>query len=96
MPPVPKHVERTAATIGRPNQGERLSSVFADAVGRQLTGASIEKIAAVVDGMVADYLEKRNRRTRVVEIAAQEITQTPPSSNTDALIDDDWLAFFKG
>src|SRR5262249_7747762 len=46
--------------------------------------------------MVADYLEKRNRPTRVVEIAAQEITQTPPSSNTDALIDDDWLAFFKG
>jgi hypothetical protein len=92
----PAHVGRNAATIGIPDQGEKLRSVFADAVGRQLRGASIEKITAVVDGLVADYIEKRNRRTRVVEIAAQEITQSPPSADTDALIDDDWLAFFKG
>jgi hypothetical protein len=92
----PARGERTAANIGMPDQSEKLSAVFADAVGRQLRGASIEKITAVVDGMVADYLEKRNRRTRVVEIAAQEITQSPPSADTDALIDDDWLAFFKG
>jgi uncharacterized protein DUF2806 len=92
----PAHVERTAANIGMPDQSEKLGSVFADAVGRQLRGASIDKITAVVDGMVADYLEKRNRRTRMVEIAAQEITQSPPSADTDALIDDDWLAFFKG
>jgi hypothetical protein len=70
--------------------------VFGDAVGRQLRGASVETITAVVDGMVADYIEKRNRRTRVLEIAAQEITQSPPSGETDALLDDDWLAFFKG
>src|SRR5262245_36193916 len=57
----PAHVGRnTAATIGMPDQGEKLSSIFADAVGRQLRGASIEKITAVVDGLVADYIEKRN------------------------------------
>jgi len=93
---LPAHVGKNAATAGTPEQGEKLSSIFADAVGRQLTGASIEKISAVVDGLVADYIEKRNRRTRVVEIAAQEITQSPPSTDTNALIDDDWLAFFKG
>src|SRR5262245_39131400 len=85
---------RKAATAGMPEEGEKLSSIFADAVGRQLSGASIEKVSAVVDGLVADYIEKRNRRTRVVEIAAQEITQSP-STDTNALIDDDWLAFFK-
>jgi hypothetical protein len=93
---VPAHVERNPATVGGPDQGGELSSVFADAVGRQLRGASIEMITAVVDGLVADYIEKRNRRTRVVEIAAQEITQSLPNTGTDALIDDDWLAFFKG
>jgi hypothetical protein len=92
----PAHAGRNAATIDMPDQGEKLSSVFADTVGRQLSGASIEKITAVVDGLVADYIEKRNRRTRVLEIAAQEITQSPPSADTDALLDDDWLAFFKG
>jgi len=93
----PAHVEKDAATIGgKPEQGEKLGSIFADAVGRQLSGASFEKISAVVDGLVTDYIEKRNRRTRVVEIAAQEITQSPPSTDTNALIDDDWLAFFKG
>ena len=90
----PPHVERNVAPIG--TQGEKLGSVFGDAVGRQLRGASVETITAVVDGMVADYIEKRNRRTRVLEIAAQEITQSPPSGETDALLDDDWLAFFKG
>jgi hypothetical protein len=78
----PAHVERTAANIGMPDQSEKLSSVFADAVGRQLRGASIDKITTVVDGMVADYLEKRNRRTRVLEIAAQEITRSLPSAMT--------------
>jgi hypothetical protein len=90
------HVERNPATAGGPDQGEELSSVFAAAVARQLRGASIEMITAVADGLVADYIEKRNRRTRVVEIAAQEITQSLQSTGTDALIDDDWLAFFKG
>jgi len=92
----PAHAERNAATIGGPDQGEQLGSVFADAVGRQLRDASIEKITAVVEGLVADYIEKRDRRARVVEIAAREISLSAPSSNTDALIDDDWLAFFKG
>jgi Protein of unknown function (DUF2806) len=92
----PAYVDSNAATIGRPDQGEKLSSVFADAMGRQLRGASIEKITAVVDGLVADYIEKRNRRTRVLEIAAQEMTQSPPSPDANALLDDDWLAFFKG
>jgi uncharacterized protein DUF2806 len=93
---IPAHVERNPATTGGPDQGEELSSVFAAAVARQLRGASIEMVTAVVDGLVADYIEKRNRRTRVVEIAAQEITQSLQSTGTDALIDDDWLAFFKG
>jgi len=91
----PAHVEGNVATSGGPDQDENLSSVFADALRRQLRGASIEKISAVVDGLVADYIEKRSRRTRVLEIAAQEITQNPPTAVTDALLDDDWLAFFK-
>jgi hypothetical protein len=90
------HVEGYAASIGRPEQGEKVSSVFVDAIRRQLGGASNEKIASVVDGLVADYIEKRNRRTRVLEIAAQEITLGPPSPDANALLDDDWLAFFKG
>ena len=92
----PAHVEGNAATVGRLEQGEKLSSVFADAMRRQLRGASSQKIAAVVDGLMADYLEKRNRRTRVLEIAAQEITLGPPSADANTLLDDDWLAFFKG
>ena len=80
------------AAIGRPEQ----NSVFTEAMQRQLGGASNEKLAAVVDGMVADYIEKRSRRTRVLEIAAQEITAGPPSPDANALLDDDWLAFFKG
>jgi len=86
----------TAAPIGSTDHGEKLSSIFAGAMGRQLRGASIEKITAVADGLVADYIEKRGRRTRVLEIAAQEITQSPPSPDAHALLDDDWLAFFKG
>src|SRR6516165_4705494 len=92
----PARVESDGATTGGPGQGEELGSVFADAVARRLRGASIELITAVVDGLVADYIEKRNRRTRVVEIAAQEIIHSPASVDTNALIDDDWLAFFKG
>jgi hypothetical protein len=45
---------------------------------------------------VADYLEKRSRRNRVLEIAAREITQVPPILDANTLIDDDWMAFFKG
>src|SRR5262252_9479777 len=44
------------AAIGRPEQ----NSVFTEAMQRQLGGASNEKLAAVVDGMVADYIEKRS------------------------------------
>ena len=87
----PAHVGSDAATIV-----EELNSVLADAMRRQFRGASNEKIAADVDGLVADYIEKRSRRTRVLEIAAQEITQSPLSADADALVDDDWLAFFKG
>ena len=79
------HVEGYAASIGRPEQGEKVSSVFVDAIRRQLGGASNEKIASVVDGLVADYIEKRNRRTRVLEIAAQENHAEPPSGDTDAV-----------
>ena len=94
VPPV--QVEGNAASTGRQEHGENLNSVFADAMRRQLGGASSEVIAAVVDGLVADYIEKRSRRTRVLEIAAQEITQGRPSADANALLDDDWLGFFKG
>jgi hypothetical protein len=94
VPPV--HVASNAAAIEGPKQGEELGSVFADAMRRQFREVSNERIAAVVDGLVADYVEKRSRRTRVLEIAAQEITLGPPGAEANTLLDDDWLAFFKG
>jgi hypothetical protein len=82
-----------AACAGR---AEKVHAAVVDAMWRQLKDASNETVTAAVDGLVADYLEKRNRRARVLEIAAREITQAPPGVDAETFIDDDWMAFFKG
>jgi Protein of unknown function (DUF2806) len=79
--------------IGR---SEKLNAAVVDAMQRQLRDASIDKLAAAVDGLVADYVEKRHRRARVLELAAKEITQAPASVDAETFLDDDWMAFFKG
>lgn len=76
--------------------GEKLEVAFVHAMRRQLKDASNERVAAAVTGLVTDYIEKRDRRTRVLEIAAREITQAPPTLDANTFIDDDWMAFFKG
>src|SRR5262249_15064462 len=86
---------QTAASKGS-GPGEKTTAAFVDAIGRHLRDASNEKVASIVNGLVTDYLEKHSRRTRVLEIAAREITQAPPALDAIALIDDDWMAFFKG
>jgi hypothetical protein len=63
---------------------------------RQLKDASNEKVAAALDGLVADYVEKRDRRARVLELAAREIMQAPAGADAVSFLDDDWMAFFKG
>jgi hypothetical protein len=83
-------------TAAGPAQSAKLSAAFVEAMRHQLSDSSTEKMAAAVDGLVNDYLEKRNRRARVLEIAAREITQAPPTLDANTLIDDDWMAFFKG
>jgi hypothetical protein len=77
-------------------QSDKATAAFLDAMRRQLKDATNERVSAAVDGLVADYLERRDRRTRVLEIAAREITQAPPTLDANSLIDDDWMAFFKG
>ena len=77
-------------------QSAKLGAVFVEAMRHQLSDSTHEKMAAAVEGLVTDYLEKRNRRSRVLEIAAREITQAPPTLDANSLIDDDWMAFFKG
>jgi Protein of unknown function (DUF2806) len=84
-PSAPRHVNADFANRG----------AIADAMRRQLRGASNEKVAAALEGLVADYVEKRDRRTRVLELAAQEIMQASASVDADRFLDDDWMAFFK-
>ena len=76
-------------------RGEKLGVAVVDAMRRQLKDDSDDKVAAALDGLVADYIERRNRRSRVLELAAREITQAPPSVDAETFLDDDWMAFFK-
>jgi len=95
VPPSPRE-GNAVNSRGRAGAAEKLSAAFVDAVRRQLKDESKDKVASAVDGLVADYLEKRDRRARVLEIAAREITQAPPHLDANAFLDDDWMAFFKG
>jgi hypothetical protein len=76
--------------------GPGRTGAVADAMRRQLKDASNEKVAAALDGLVADYVEKRDRRARVLELAAREIMQAPAGADAVSFLDDDWMAFFKG
>jgi hypothetical protein len=73
-----------------------IESALGKAMQRRLRDASNEKIAVMVEGVVADYLEKRRRRERVLEIATEELTEAQPTSEATGEIDDGWMAFFKG
>jgi hypothetical protein len=83
------------ANAGLANRAPLRSEAVTDAMRRQLRGASNEKVAAALEGLVADYVEKRDRRTRVLELAAQEIMQGSASIDADRFLDEDWMAFFK-
>jgi hypothetical protein len=91
FPTVPLHAN---AAFG--SQAPGRSEAIADAMRRQLRDASDEKVAAALDGLVADYVEKRDRRARVLELAAREIMQASASVDAERFLDDDWMAFFKG
>jgi hypothetical protein len=77
-------------------RNEKFNAALIDAMRRQLVDASVDKVASAVDGLVADYIEKHQRRSRVLELAAKEITQAPASVDAESYLDDDWMAFFKG
>lgn len=86
-------LEGKADLAGRGPAG---GGAVADSIRRQLRDASNERVAAALDGLVADYVEKRDRRARVLELAAREIMQAPASTDAESSVDDDWMAFFKG
>jgi uncharacterized protein DUF2806 len=101
-PRTAKNLDKACAALLDYPSGPRHANVdlanrgaMADAMRRQLRGASNEKVAAALEGMVADYVEKRDRRARVLELAAHEIMQPSASVDADKFLDDDWMAFFK-
>ena len=72
--------------------GPGRTGAVADAMRRQLKDASNEKVAAALDGLVADYVEKRDRRARVLELAAREIMQAPAGADATTRTTGAWPA----
>ena len=51
--------------------------------------------SALLESMVLDYLKRHRSRARVLELAAMELDQAPPTEDANKPIDDDWVGFFK-
>jgi hypothetical protein len=46
--------------------------------------------------MVLEYLGRHDNRMRVLRLTADELEADPPRKDAKGMLDDDWMAFFKG
>ena len=74
---------------------DQLKEAVADAVAKSIGSSEDPLVRESVTGMAVDYIKKQSGRQRVLELAADDLSNDPPENDAEGSIDDDWMSFLK-